>query len=109
MVSNAQTTQNDVFASSMQYLKLEVSDEADFLHAEKHEILLQTDTMILIGMVNHSQSSQNSKFAMSYNISKRKLEIEVGFLHADKHYILTKSHTLCVRHAPQHYFSCSHV
>ena len=28
-----------------------------FLHADKHESLLQIDTMILMGMVKHSQSS----------------------------------------------------
>ena len=45
MASNAQTTQNNMFASSLQYLKKEVSDEADFLQAEKHESLLQTDNI----------------------------------------------------------------
>ena len=33
----------------MQYLKTGVSDEVDFLHAGKHESLLQIDTMILTG------------------------------------------------------------
>ena len=36
-----------------------------FLHAGKHENLLQIDNMTLMGMVKHFQSSQNSKFAMS--------------------------------------------
>ena len=40
-------------------------DEVDFLHADKHESLLHSDGMILMGMVKHFQSSQNSKFAMS--------------------------------------------
>ena len=39
------------------YLKKEVSDEVDSLHADKHESLLQINTMILMGMVKHSQSS----------------------------------------------------
>ena len=44
-----------------------MSDEIDFLHADKYEklIKLQIDTMILMGMVKHSQSFQNSKFSMS--------------------------------------------
>ena len=42
----------------MQYFKEEVSDEVDFLHVDKHESLLHTDTAVLMGMVKHSQSSQ---------------------------------------------------
>ena len=45
------------FLADMQYLKKEVSDETDFLHANKHESLLQIDTMNLIGIVKHFQSS----------------------------------------------------
>ena len=63
--SNAQITQNNMFAISLQYLRKEVIDEVDFLHADKHKSLLQIDTMTLMGMVMHSQSSQNSKFTMS--------------------------------------------
>ena len=54
----------------------------DFLHADKHESLLQIDTMNLMGMVKQSQSSQNSKFA----ISQKRSYNEVDFLHADKHH-----------------------
>ena len=45
----------------LQYLKKELSDEVDFLHTDKHESLVQIDSMILMGIVKHSQSSQNSK------------------------------------------------
>ena len=85
MSSSAQVTQNNMFAISLQYLKKEGSDEVDFLRTDKHESLMQTDTMILIGMANHSRSSQNSKIAMPCNISKKKLEMEVDFLHVDRH------------------------
>ena len=61
MSRHAQVTKNNTFAISLQYLKKEVSDEVDFLHADKHESLVQIDTMILMRMVKHSQSSQNSK------------------------------------------------
>ena len=37
---HAQITQNNKFAISLHYLKEEVSDEVDFLHAHKHESLL---------------------------------------------------------------------
>ena len=50
-----------------------MSDEGDFLHADKHESLIQIDTMILIGIANHTQSSQNSKFAMSLQYLKKEV------------------------------------
>ena len=50
-------TQNNKFAISLQYLKKELSDEVDFLHADKHESLLQINSMILIGVAKHSQGS----------------------------------------------------
>ena len=58
---HAQSTQNNKFAISLQYLKKDVSDEVDFLHAGKHKGLLQIDTMISMEIVKHSQNSQNSK------------------------------------------------
>ena len=61
-----------------------MSDEIDFLHADKHESLLQIDAMILIKMVKHSQSSQKGKFAMSLHYLKKEARDDVGFLHADK-------------------------
>ena len=65
--------------------KKHISDEVDFLHTDKHESMLQIDTMILMGMVKHSQSSQNSKFAMSLQYLKKEVRDKVDFLHADKH------------------------
>ena len=49
----AQITRNKTFAISVQYLKREVNDKVDFLHAGKHENLLQIDTMILLEIVKH--------------------------------------------------------
>ena len=60
-------------------------DAVDFLHADKHESLLQIDTKILMGMVKDSQSSQNSKFTMSLQYLKKEVRDEVDFLHVDKH------------------------
>ena len=62
-----------------------MSDEVDFLHADKHESLVQIDTMTLMGMVKHSQGSQNSKFGMSWQYLKKEVRGEVNFLHVDKH------------------------
>ena len=40
-----------MFAISLQYLKEEVNNEADFLHAGRHKNLPLIDTMILMEMV----------------------------------------------------------
>ena len=74
---HAQITQNNKFAISLQYLKKEVSNEVDFLHAVKHKSLLQIDRMIFVGMVKHSQSSQNSKFALSLQYLSKEVRDEV--------------------------------
>ena len=85
MARHAHITQNNKFAIFLQDFKKEVSDAVDFLHTDKHESLLQIDSMILMEMVKYSQSSQNSKFAMSLQYLKKEVRDEVDFLHADKH------------------------
>ena len=62
-----------------------MKDEVDFLPADKHESLLQIDTMILMGIVKHSQSSPNSKFTMSLQYFKKDVRDEVDFWPVDKH------------------------
>ena len=70
LARNAQITQNNKFAISLQYLKKEMSNEIEFLHTDKHESLLQIDAMILMGMVKHSQSSQNSILETKDSVQK---------------------------------------
>ena len=62
---HAQITQSKKFATTLKYLKKEVSNEVDFLHTNKHESFLQTDTITSVRMDKHSRNSQNRKFAMS--------------------------------------------
>ena len=81
----AQITQNKKFAIFLQYLKKEVINKVNFLHAGKYKNLLQIDTVILMRMVKHFQSSQNSEFAMSSQYLKIEVRDEVDLLHADKH------------------------
>ena len=79
---------------SLQYLKKEVRDDIDFLHADKHQSYLQVDfnslgikvsykviLSLLMDMIKHSRSIQSNKFALSLQHFKK----EVHFLHADKH------------------------
>ena len=44
-----QITENNNFSIFLQYLKKEVSDEVDFLHADKYKNFIQADSMILMG------------------------------------------------------------
>ena len=77
---NAQITQNNKFAISLQYIKKKVSDEVDCFDADKHQSFLHINTMILMGMVKHSQSSYDSKFAMFLQyLQKKKLEMKLIF------------------------------
>ena len=48
VTGHAQNTQNNMLPISLQYLRKDVSDEVDFLYADKHKGVLQIDTMILI-------------------------------------------------------------
>ena len=82
---HVQITLNNKFAISLQHLKKEVSDEVDFLHTGRHESLLQTDAMILMGMVKHSHSSQKKQVCNVFTISQKRVRDEVDFLHVDKH------------------------
>ena len=80
---HAQSTQN-------KFVYLAISpekhgDEVDFLPADKHESLLQIDTMILMGIAKHSQSSQNSKLAMFLQYLKEEVRDELDFLHVEQH------------------------
>ena len=81
---HTQNTQNNKFAISLQYVKKDVSDEDDSLHADNHESLLQIDTMILMEIVRHSQNSQNSKFSIFWQYLKKEVRNEVDFLYAGK-------------------------
>ena len=69
----------------LQYLKKD-RDEVDFLHADKHQILLQVDfnplsmkvsykviLSFLMGMIKHSQSTQCNKFAISLQYLKEEV------------------------------------
>ena len=85
MARHAKITQNNTFVISLQYVKKEVSDEVNFLHADKHESFLQIDDMIFDeGMVKHYKSIQNKKFAISLQYIKENGKNEVSFLLVDK-------------------------
>ena len=69
MARHIQITQNKL-AISLQYCKKELIDEVDFLHADKHENLLQIDSMILMVMVNIPKVPKIASLKCLKNISK---------------------------------------
>ena len=70
---NAQSTQNK-FAISLQYLKENVKDEVDFLHADKHQRFLQIHTIILgVCVARHAQITKINKFAISLQYLKKEV------------------------------------
>ena len=75
-VWHSQITQNNKFAISLQYIKNEVSDEVDFLHADKPFKLI---LWFLIGIVKHSRNPKVASFQCLYNISKKKLKMKLIF------------------------------
>ena len=76
---HTQITQNNKFPISLQYLKKEVSGEADFLHADKHESFLQIDTKILMGMVSISKAHKIVSLQFLNSTSREKLEMKLIF------------------------------
>ena len=64
---HTQIAQNNKFA----YPRDELSDEVDFLNVDKHESLLQIDSMILMGDGQAFPKFPNSKFAMSLQYLKK--------------------------------------
>ena len=78
VTKHAQSTQNNKFAISLQYLKKDVSDEVHFLHADKLEGLLLIDTMILME-IGISKIPKIASFQCLYNILRKKLEMKLIF------------------------------
>ena len=64
---------------SLQCYKKQINEEVDFSLADKHQSMLQIDTMVLVGMVKHSQSFQESKFVMSLQYLKKEVKRKLSF------------------------------
>ena len=98
MMKNSQSSQNSKFAISLQYLKKEVRDEVDFLHADKHQSFLQVDfntlginvpyrvtLSLLMGVIKCSQRTQSNKFVITLQYLKKEIRYGAHFLHTYKH------------------------
>ena len=81
----AQSTQNNKFAISLQYLKENGKNEVDFLPADKHQRFLKIDTIILGVCSQACVNYSKYKFAIFLQYFLKEVSDEVVFLHADKH------------------------
>ena len=76
----------------LQYLKEEVRDKLEFLHADKHQSLLQVDfstlvikvsykviLTLLMSMIKHSQSTKSNQFIIFLQYLKKEVRNGVYF------------------------------
>ena len=78
---HVQTTEDNKFAISLQYVKKEVSDAVDFLHTDKHETLVHK--LIIRFFDGYGQAFakfQKKQVCNVFTISLKKLEIKLTFL-----------------------------
>ena len=71
MARQVEITQNSKFAISLHFKK-KVSDEVDFLQANKHESLLQLDAMILMELPSIPKVSKTARFQCLYYMSNKR-------------------------------------
>ena len=71
LARHAQSTQNNKFTISLQYLKKNVKDDVDFLPADKCQKLLQSDTKIL-GVSDITKLTKITSLLYLCNIVRKK-------------------------------------
>ena len=65
MIKHSQSTQNNKFAISLQYLKKEVSKGVHFLHADEHQSFYKFGLFFfLMEVARYGQSTQNRKLVI---------------------------------------------
>ena len=73
MIKYSRSSQNNKFAVSLQYLKKEVRDEVNFLHADKHQNFYKLALSFLMEVARHVQSTQNRKLVKFLQYIKKKV------------------------------------
>ena len=84
MVKHSQSTQNNKFAISFQYLKDNRKNKVDFLLADKDQRFLDTDT-INLGVCGQAFPNYPTSQVCYLQYLKEEMSGEVDFSHADKH------------------------
>ena len=85
IVKHSQNFKNSKLVTSLQYLKKQVRDEVDSLHADKNQSFLQVDfntlgikvsykvlQSLLVRMIKRSQSTKSNKFSLSLQHLKKR-------------------------------------
>ena len=75
----AQIAQNNKFAMFLQYLKKEMNDEVDFLHADKHESFLKLILWCWWGSSSIPNVPRIASSPWVHKISKKKQEMQLIF------------------------------
>ena len=73
MIKHSQSTQSNKFAISLQYLKKEVRNTVNFLHAGKHQNFYKLALSFLIELARHAQSMQDRKLVKFLKYIKKKV------------------------------------
>ena len=73
IIQHSQSTQSNKFAISLQYLKEEVRNRVNFLHAGKHQNFYKLALSFLIELARHAQSMQDRKLVKFLKYIKKKV------------------------------------
>ena len=92
IVMHAQSTQKNKFTISLKYLKKNMTNEVDFLPANKRQRLLQSDTIILKSYFS----------AITFLFLRKNWVIKLIFLHVNKHESLLHIDTIILMGTVKH-------
>ena len=73
MIKHSQSTQSNKFAVSLQYLKKEIANGVNYLHADKHESFYKLALSFLTETTKYVQSTQNRKMVIFSQYFKKKV------------------------------------
>ena len=94
-----QSTQNNNYVMFLLYLKKGVSDEVDFLNADKHQSFLKAVSIYFDGF-DQAFSKYPEKLTISLWYCKKEVRNEDDFWHAGKHEFNTVIFDYCFQPCP---------
>ena len=74
-IKHSQSTQSNKFAVSLQYLKKEIANGVNFLHADKHQSFYKLALSFLMEVARHVQSTQNRKLVTFLQYNEKVLQL----------------------------------
>ena len=73
IIKRSQSTQGNMFAISLQYLKKEFRNGLHFLHADKRQSFHNFALLFMMEVARHVQNKENRKLVMFLQTIKKKL------------------------------------